>query len=218
MTEPIDTKDLLISRLVDGEASTGDWLKFKELAAADESVWADLAGAQRQHQDLADEVDRALAVADRIEAPAHEEISYSFQRRWSSAASWGGWLAAAAVGLAWAFGTPQTSGPGNGVNRADLGPSFASFKSPTEALRKYYETADPDRAILQEVPTMTLLAAEPDPNGEGCTIVYLQQFVARAKVPDLYWPTLAEDGRPLLAPAQIEQMLRDGRRPGARPD
>ncbi len=44
--DPLD-RDLLVSRVVDGVASSADWAALDDLARTESSIWRDLAQAQR---------------------------------------------------------------------------------------------------------------------------------------------------------------------------
>ena len=75
-------KDILISRVVDDEATGEDWAALKELAERDPAVWRDLAEAQYTSIGLASAVQAAIEVADDVEAPVHEHIRARQRSRW----------------------------------------------------------------------------------------------------------------------------------------
>src|SRR5262249_42715977 len=110
-----ETPDLLISRVIDGSASEEDWTTFRAMADKDHSLWRELAECQRDHVELSSEVQSAIAVADRVDAPAHEEIGRRFNERLRLVAVWGGWAAAACLGIM------IYTGAGRSVGNAPVG-------------------------------------------------------------------------------------------------
>jgi hypothetical protein len=116
-------KDILISRLLDGgadEAVTGStWDAFRAMAERDPTLWRELAEAQRQQADLAAAVEAAVTVADSVEAPVLDHITYRFSERMRLMGSWGGWAAAAAIVLVWATGF-RVGGAGGVNNQAGI--------------------------------------------------------------------------------------------------
>lgn len=90
-------EDVLIGRVVDGEASQQDFDELERLGSADPEVWRRLATAQRAHARLERAVEDRIALAELIELP---------RQRWLGGGGViakiglaGGWLAAAALGV-----------------------------------------------------------------------------------------------------------------------
>ena len=59
-------EEILLSRIVDGEAFEDDWIEFEALASADASLWQRLARAQREQDMLVRDVQDAVAIAELI--------------------------------------------------------------------------------------------------------------------------------------------------------
>ncbi|NNM26039.1 MAG: hypothetical protein HKO59_08655, partial [Phycisphaerales bacterium] len=90
--------DILIMRVVEGDASTEEWDTLATRAAADQSVWRLLATAQRDQMDLARLGRVAASVADGVDAPVpRPQPAPVATTAWTG---WLGWAVAAVVFLA----------------------------------------------------------------------------------------------------------------------
>lgn len=187
---PNDRQDpeVLISRIVDGEATQEDWNAFHLQANREPSLWRELAEAQQMHAELGEEVGVALAVSSLVDAPTHVEIERRFNNRIRMVGVWGGWLAAACLGLMWANNArPAPSSLGGAGSQANLGDTLAS----------YLNRGKEEGRVLGELPEKVLVSATPvtgsDGNdiGNGYVVVYLRQILERVEVKDLY--QLGED-------------------------
>ena len=91
--------DLLISRIIDGEAGGDDRRRFEHLAASEPTLWRQLALRQQDTVLLAEQVERVTAGAVRTELRA----PWLFPSRlgWTMALS--GWAAVLIVALSWAM-------------------------------------------------------------------------------------------------------------------
>ncbi len=185
-----DDRDVLITRIIDGEATPEDWTSFKALASRDASVWGELAEAQQDHAELSSALGPSLALADRVDAPLHEGYSERLTVRIRAVAGWGGWLAAAAVLLAWTLGAggPQ-GGVGPGLGAGGATPQEAGLlrrpATPDQALDWYLDAGRAEGRVIAEMPTKVLLEARPNPDGAGFEVLYYRQILERAVVPEL---------------------------------
>ncbi|MEM7229738.1 MAG: hypothetical protein AAF432_13080 [Planctomycetota bacterium] len=110
--------DIIIGRLIDGEATDADRARFERLAALEPAAWRRLALQQADRDHLARAYERATAAGTDVELPvraAPRRIGSS----WSAAAAW---AAVVVLALAW-FATAQ---------RDDI-------VTPDEALARYRE-------------------------------------------------------------------------------
>ncbi len=111
MREPQFDAEVLIGRLVDGEATDDDRYRFERIAGMDHAMWRTLALRQLDMQALADRVASQTEIAERVEvgaAPARSRIGI--------AVTFSGWAAAAAVALWWALAAgPSGPRPGGSV-------------------------------------------------------------------------------------------------------
>lgn len=185
-------KDILISRVVDDEATGEDWAALKELAQRDPSVWRDLAEAQYTSIGLASAVQAAIEIADGADAPVHEHVRARLTLRAGAAARWGGWLAAAAVTLAWL----NAASPGRpGGSSADLARSVVPT-TVSDAFKRYLDIGKQSGQVVQEVPQLVLVDTKPAPGGGGYEVFYIRQVLERAVVERLYGLGQDEAGRP----------------------
>lgn len=185
-------KDILISRVVDDEATAEDWAALKELAASDPGVWQDLAEAQYTSIGLSSAVQAAIAIADGVEAPVHEHMRARLTIRAGSAAKWGGWLAAAAVTLAW-MGAGMPGREGRGRSDAGLVPVAGSV---SDAFKRYLDLGKQSGQVVEEVPQLVFVETKPGPGGRGYEVFYIRQVLERAVVDQLYGLGQDEAGRP----------------------
>ncbi|MGE3108044.1 MAG: hypothetical protein AB7G11_00205 [Phycisphaerales bacterium] len=190
-------REVLISRIVDHEDSDAAWQQLSRLAAADPTVWRDLALSQRHQTELARAVTVALRGADQIDLPPalparrRQGPTYSLSR-------WSGWAVAAVLGLAWA-GAMFGNLPGSGD--AAPGPVTAGWQpaNSQEALSKYLEVGQRDGCVVGEVPQVLMIQSRPTPNG-NVEVFFLRQFMERRIVPDVYQVGQDEGGRPVAVP------------------
>jgi hypothetical protein len=206
--------ELLLSRIVDGEASSIEWNRLKELARTNSDLWRDIAEAQREHLVIVRYVDQSMRTADRVEAPVgnrrHERdphgagVGDAFDigtRRattgFASRASWSGWSVAALIAIAAAFqwfvpATPQA--PNNsmgtignsGPDQHQAGVNVLPVRSSQQALRDYIDLGRESGDVIAELPTKVLVETRPSPTGEGYELLYLRQILERTHVPSLY--------------------------------
>jgi hypothetical protein len=188
--------DILITRIIDGEASPEDWAAFKALAARQPEVWRDLAECQQDHADLSAAVSAAWRIADSIDLPVEEARSAQLSRRVRGAMAWGGWAMAAAVALAFTTqrpagnsAEPMTAGP-------TLGPGVIPVSTPEQAYDAYLELGRQEELVLEEVPTRILVETRALDDGT-VEVRYLRQILERVTVPSLYEFGQDEAGRPV---------------------
>lgn len=179
-------EEILIGRVVDGEATGADWSELDALARGDGAVWTRLAGAQRSHADLARAVDDELTVAELTEPPgrvtlaAQGAVSY----RWRV---YSGWAAAAAVALTWATASGLGIAPRvPGVTTSSLGPDAL--------LTQYMDSGKAQGRVLGELP-MVMIETTPvsavGEDGQRVEVVYIRRVLERAVVNGVY--TLGQD-------------------------
>lgn len=187
-------RDLLITRIIDGEGSGAAWERFASVAGSDASAWRELALAQRQHLRLTAAVRREIAVAVEIDLPISGERrapSRSTVRAAQVARKWTGWAVAAAITLAWGGAMLTGVGPsGPPLQMGTAGPTgvAAGWQPQTtqDALNAYLEVGQKTGNVIGEVPNWVMIESRPASGGTGFEVVYLRQFMERAVVPDLY--------------------------------
>lgn len=207
-------RDILMSRVLDGEATPEDWAAFRAMADRDPTIWSELADAQQDRTELAIAVAGAIAVADGIEAPFEIHAGERLNARIRTGVAWLGWAAAAmlAVGAFSGKTLPLGSTPGQGgqsgqaavQNTQEAG--FFRVKTPEEAMQLYLDKGQEAGSVLGEVPERVLLSSVRAPDGQGYTVVYLRQIIERQHVPDLYRMGLTETGQ--AVPVRLTPLAR----------
>ncbi|MBK7403189.1 MAG: hypothetical protein IPJ41_00805 [Phycisphaerales bacterium] len=189
-------RDVLITRVIDGESSPEDWAAFRALAERDPSVWHELADVQQDRAELGSALLEAVSLADRVEAPIDAHAGERLSVRVRTAASWLGWVAAAAVAVA-AFVDRSGSPVGSDLEsaRANLFP----ISSPEDALKVYFDKGHQAGSVLGEVPERLLVSSTPSPEG-GYEVVFLRQIVERQRVQDFYRMGQDEAGNSVAVP------------------
>ncbi|HZW11239.1 MAG TPA: hypothetical protein VFF69_15155 [Phycisphaerales bacterium] len=189
-------RDVLITRVLDGEATPEDWAAFRAMADRDHSVWADLADAQQDRAELATALSEAVALADDIEAPLEVHAGEQFRRRFIAAGGWFGWAAAAVLALGAATGQIRTGVDREPARQAGL----LRIDSPEDALQVYMDKGQEAGCVIGEVPERVLISSAPTPDGQGYTVVYLRQIIERQRVEDFYTLGRNEAGQPVPVP------------------
>jgi hypothetical protein len=206
----------LISRIVAGEAEAGEFEQFTRLAERDADLWRELAMSQRDQAELVAVMEKAGAVAERIETAAEEEeppmITIARGRADDShhgpvrvAGAWSGWAIAATIGLAWFFGglsqkfTQPAPNGDSPTQQAGIKPGIIPVSNASEALDAYVQKGREEGRLLSEHPQRLLVRTQPAESGDGIEVIYIQQFMERVVVPDVYRISgQDEHGRPTL--------------------
>ncbi|TAH37359.1 MAG: hypothetical protein EYC70_10335 [Planctomycetota bacterium] len=190
-------EEILISRIVDGNAAPADWSALAAAAASDPEVWARLARTGEAQNALRAQLERALEAADCVEIPA----ASSRRPRWSI---WTGWAAAAALALAWLgigwnrgdrVPAESPAGPAGFDQLAGAGSDPTTPAEPAGFLR---EGAPPGH-FLEELPAV-MVDARPASDGNGQEVYYIRRLLERARVDQMYQVNRNELGQPVAVP------------------
>ncbi len=219
--------ELLLSRIVDGEASSIEWNRLKELARANTELWRDIAEAQREHLLIVRYVDQSMRTADRVAAPVgnlrntvddamrfdDDAPNWNARRAatgFASRSSWSGWGVAALIAMAAAVqlfvpgssptpNNPNTGGTVTGTTPMNAGVNVVPVRSTQQALRDYIDLGKESGDVIAELPTKVLVETRPSPTGEGYELLYLRQILERTYVPSLFeFEGQSEAGQPTL--------------------
>ena len=185
---PDHARDLLISRVIDGRASTEDWDRFRALAANEPAIWCELAETQQSHEMVRDELMLELTAADRVELPGGVIDDASTKRRMSIASKWGGWAIAAALLVAWSLGMPRADEGTTGTNpqTAGLLPVIGlSDAEPEQAFNQYMTAGQKAGRVIAEVPNQVIVETTPMPDG-SIEVLYLRQVIERKVMDSAY--------------------------------
>lgn len=176
-------RDVLLCRVLEGEASPEDWAAFRALAQREPQVWRDLAEAQQDLAALEEAVAQAVRPADRIEAPVERHLGEHLSIRSRAAVTWAGWAVAAMVMIAAVLrpaGNALVPEPGGAVP----GVQIASLATPEDALRAYFARGGEQGRVLGEVAEPMVLQYNPVGDGRSVEVLYLRQILERAIVED----------------------------------
>lgn len=197
-------EDVLIGRVVDGEASSADWEALERIALSEPGVWERLGRAQRVHARLEREVEDAIAIAELSELPRMHVASYSLSSR---IRQYAGWAVAAVIGVAFlgTMGVIKTDRVGPVGNAASFGP--ASWTA-DEALERYLNKGKEQGVVVDEMPAK-LVDARVSVDGRTKEVIFVRQIVERRSLSDLSVLSIEidENGRervfqqPVKAPA-----------------
>lgn len=194
--EEID-RDMLISRVVDDQATDADWAQLRRLGENDAGVWRELAEAQHEHAELCRAVESAIAAADDIDAPVEAGVQRRFAQRIRVVTTWGGWAVAATLVLAWVSAPADFRGAGAGI--LDL--------TPDQAIQRYLDEGRRTGQVIEEIPQRILIETRPGVSGDGLEVIFLRQFIERTHVRTLYRPGRDEFGRRISVPIKFEVRL-----------
>lgn len=186
-----DQVELLISKAVDGRATRLDWAVLEIAAHEKPVVWRELALTMRDNALLEDAVHRAGDRAEQVALPVSEAAPSGT----STLRTWGGWAAAAVLGIMFVAqwrnlaNKPAPLGGASQPQVAGLGAFTAD-----EAREAYLARGKQDGSVLGEMPAKVIVQGSPAQNGQGYEVVFIRQIVEKARVDDLVRFTNDEAG------------------------
>lgn len=209
--EPTDRRDILIGRVVDGEATSQDWEEIRELAGDDQTVFAEIAELQELRRQTIEHVEEAGDIASRVELPSHLHPKVTPAGRMSFVGVWGGWAVAALVAVAWSIGLrpgdPLIVGDANsGTMTGNLGGAVATNAS--EALQQYLDMGKESGTVIGELPSGIVLEKHPLADGSGYEVLYIRPIIERATVHNVFREVQTESGKSQIVPAVLPQPAR----------
>jgi len=207
---PGDERDVLISRVVDGVATSEDWTTFRALAAHDASIWTELADTQHLHESVCDSVHYATKIADGVELPGGIIDDQPLRARLDLVSRWGGWAAAAAILLVWFFGAPVSShstdtqdGPLAGL--VDVG-MLLDQAPPNQAFDQYLAAGQSNGQVVGEMPEQIVIETRPMPDGT-IEVLYLRQIIERQIIDHAYRELQDESGNSVPVPVKLSPII-----------
>ena len=202
--EPTKT-EILITRIVDDEASAKDWADFERLAVLEPDVWVRLARQQRDAASLRRAVASATGIAEAVDLPiesAGPGAERVFARRFNP---WIGWAMAAAVALAWLgvnrISLLDTAPQRDGAVTGNYAGVTLSPASADEALDQYKALGEQEGRYIGELPKV-MIEARTMPDGVRIEVLYLRQILEREVVNGMY--RFGEDDQGRAMPIPIE--------------
>ncbi|MHC4775703.1 MAG: hypothetical protein ACYTBR_10620 [Planctomycetota bacterium] len=205
---------LLMSRAVDGDATTDQWDELTALAAKDPSVWRRLAETLRDHSGFARAVNAEVAVAETVPLPSPQRARAAVPPEprtepFAHASRWSGWTVAAAIVIAWLAWIFNVADTGRGVESPAPPVQVAGLPA-ADLLQAYLDRGKQEERVIGEVPDRILINSRPAVSGQGYELVYVRQILERAVVPDLYqFRGQDERGQPILVRYEDRPQGRD---------
>lgn len=170
-------EDILIGRVVDGEATPSDWGELEHMSKADAGLWQRLAQSQRAHARLERAVEDEIAVSELVELPEPVSVIASFRSRWQV---WGGWAVAAGLALAW---LGAGSGPAMFRGSGASTPTAVAGLNLDEMLNQYVTKGRESDRVVNVMP-LQLLKTNPLEQGQGTEVFFVRPIVERMIVTD----------------------------------
>jgi len=205
---PFTREELLIGRVASNEADDAEWRDFESVAASDVGAWERLARSLRDELQMRAALDRALAPADDVAAPAEASpIAGMISAR--RAGSWSGWAVAAAVAIVWVgVGIFAPGGAGGGdPTPLTAGINASNFASPEDALTAYKQIGAQHGRVLDELP-LVMIETRPIGDSGRFEVLYVRQLLERAPV-DSTWRLDRDDtGRRAPVPVDLASYRR----------
>jgi hypothetical protein len=136
--------DVLIGRLIDGEANEQDHEHFDRIAAAEPSLWRQLAERQRDAMRLTEAVETAVSTAASMPLPRF----LVWPRRLSWPLAMSGWAALIIIGLTWGLASL--------VRAPEPGQAPSATITPVDGYQQYVTAP----FVLEELPPVVLEVEE----------------------------------------------------------
>jgi hypothetical protein len=177
-------EDILIGRVVDGEATPSDWGELEHMSKADAALWQRLAQSQRAHARLERAVEDEIAVSELVELPEPVSVIASFRSRWQL---WGGWAVAAGLALAWlgAGSGPAMFRPnGSGNSPSTLPAGLGTAAGTLDDLLNQYVTKGRESDRVVNVMPLQLLKTNQLEQGKGTEVFFVRPIIERMIVTD----------------------------------
>ncbi len=206
---PGDERDVLITRVIDGTATSDDWATFRASAAHDPSIWAQLGRTQRVHEAMCQCVQSELAAADRVELPGGLIDDHPMRARLDMVSRWGGWAAAIAIMTVWLFGQSDSTAVPNNPDAHD--PMMAGVPGsgilldqakPDQAFDQYLSSGQTLGQVIGEMPDRIVIETRPMPDGT-IEVLYLRQIIERQVIDHAYREMRDETGNVFPVPVKL---------------
>ncbi|MEM0984169.1 MAG: hypothetical protein AAGI17_09490 [Planctomycetota bacterium] len=186
------SRDRLLSRVVDGEATPTDFAALRELAAQDQAIWSDLSGFSADRDLMEFAVEDAGDRAARVDAVAGSSAAVR------TVVPWAGWAAAIAVAALAVF-VPRGELPDGTMQSAGIVPVDLNLTS-DEALDQYLELGQQEGRVVAEWPEPFVLETNAVSEDGSVEVVYLRQILERRVINEGYSISVNEWGEPVAVP------------------
>lgn len=203
-----DERDVLISRVIDGVATSEDWSTFRAAAAHDPTIWSELADTQRDHESMCMRVHQHVGIADQIELPTALFDDQPLRHRLEMVSKWGGWAAAAAILLVWFIGNPAGithTEPGHLTGGLAGSGLLLTQSQPDQAFNRYLDEGQRTGRVVGEMPEQIVIETRPMQDGT-IEVLYLRQIIERQIINHAYRPMIDESGNSFPVPVKMTPM------------
>jgi len=207
---PGDERDVLISRIIDGVATSDDWVTFRAVAANDSTIWGELAQTQHIHETLTDRMEHLIGCADMVDLPGGLMCDRVMRSRTDLVSRWGGWAAAAAILLVWGFGwsanrsasesSSQVAGIGNPLISGAK--TFLDEAEPEQAFDQYMNSGLSSGQVVGEMPEKIVIETRAMPDG-SIEVLYLRQIIERQIMDHAYREVRDDTGKVTSVPVRL---------------
>ena len=196
-----EREHLLVSRVIELDATAKEWDELTAAAEADPNLWRQTVQTLRDHHAFARAVDASVAIADDVSTtPRTSRLEHRpsvgpapSERR--QLLRWSGWAVAALVALAWVSGLSNVQPTGNEYQAA-IGSQVVSA---ADLLERYLVQGRREGRVFDEVPEKIFVQSRPSPTGDAVEVIFIRQILERMTLPDLYqYQGEDESGRPTL--------------------
>jgi len=191
--------ELLVSRVIEPDATSAQWDELTAAAEADSELWRTTVLTMRDQRAITRAVNLSVAIADDVSStqdhqPKRTVEIDSLPLERPQLSRWSGWAVAALVALAWVSGLSNFGS--DGTITAGLVPSTLTA---AEHYQSYLDQGRREGWVFDEVPEKILVQIRPSPTGDGLEIIFIRQILERTTSPDLYrYQGEDESGRPTL--------------------
>ena len=194
-----EDNELLVSRVIEPDATAKEWDELTAAAEADPQLWRRTVKTLRDQQALTRAVNASVAIAEgvssrQVRQPGRNVEVDRLPLRRPQLFRWSGWAVVALVALAWVSGLSNFRSNGT-MNAGFVPPTLTA----AEHLQNYYTQGRREGRVFDEVPEKILVQIRPSPTGDGDEIIYIRQILERTTLPVLYhYQGEDESGRPTL--------------------
>lgn len=198
-------EEVLICRVTDGEATPADWAELESLARTDPAVWQRLAASQQAHARFEHAVEDEIAICELVEAPDRRVLARgAFAAR---VREYSGWLAAAAVAVAW-LGINRAPSPNLGpfTQQGGIVPELTGSQPllnvpADQLLEQYKRSGMASGTFLTELPLQFVESRVSADNSGEQEVIYIRPMLERVRAKDVNVVNYKKDenGLPLKA-------------------
>ena len=202
--ERVFDEDVLISRVVDAEATSGDWEALGQIAVRDPEIWERLAQAQYLEAKLREAVDVAETVAEEVELSFLQ--SERPKSRWSHRlVRAGGWAAALLMAVLWwtVDESPDVESPSDG---APTKHQTAVDRDSDSIYSEYVRRGLEEGRLVQELPRLVMSTKSTGQEGSDVEVVYMRRLLERVVVDNFFRLGIDDRGHPVSVPVSPAQL------------